>query len=142
MADPLMDGFDGRHRRGAGDTRFRRDEMDDLMERRSRFHGRFADARRRRFGHSNLVPGEMLGPCRDVALAAVMAGRRRRFMRGTMVGGDLPFDSAGIALAEEKLRQGKRRAESFEDAIIDTDSGAAMTADDDLRLGRRDEQRA
>jgi hypothetical protein len=67
---------------------------------------------------------------------------RRGLVHRALIGGDLSLDRAGIALAEEKLGQGKRRAEPLENTVIDADGRAAMTADDDLRLRRRDKQGA
>lgn len=61
-------------------------------------------------------------------------------MRGALVGRDLPVGRAGIAIAEEKLGQGKRRTESLEHAVVDADGWAAVATDDDLRLRRRGEQ--
>ena len=143
MRDLLVDGLGRHRRRRAGDTRFRRDQVNDLIERRCRtsgrrLHRRFDRPRRRGFGDGDLVAARVFRPGRDVALGFAMT--RRGAVRGALVGCDLPVGRAGIAIAEEKLGQGEWRTESLKHTVVDADGRAAMATDDDLRLRRGGEQ--
>jgi hypothetical protein len=114
--------------------------MDDLIERRGGLHRRFGGSGRCRFGDLRFAMGYV--PRRDVAFGTGRPVAWRSAMGAALVRRDVPVEGAGIALAKEELGQGDRRAETVEHAVIDADGGAAMAADDDLRMRGRDQQRA